>query len=405
LIVPLTNGFAGWMRRGTLDTRLLGMSGALIVVWLCFDRASEGLFLTPRNLYNLAVQSSMVGVMACGMVMVIVGRHIDLSVGSVLGVTGMSVAFLQVDVFPAGSNWGWPVAVLAAVTLGGVIGAAQGWWVAYRGVPAFVVTLGGLMIFRGAAYLVTDGRTVAPLDPRFERLGGGLEGAIGVSVSWSLAALAALIIVALALRVRYERSRHGVEVPPVWVEVLRAGLLVTGVLVFVGVMNAHTLPGSDEGRGIPHPVLVLIAVALSVHVLARSTRFGRHVYAMGGSPMAAERAGIDLRRVTVAVFSGMGVLAGIAGVLTSARLGAGTSSMGTLSELAVIAAAVIGGTSLTGGVGSVAGAVLGAVMMQSLENGMVLMGVSSAVRQVGIGAVLVIAVWLDSLWTRRGSGR
>jgi len=394
-----------WLRRAELDGRLLGMVAALALVWASFDLASEGLFLTPRNLYNLAVQSSVVGVMACGMVLVIVGRHIDLSVGSLLGLAGMLVATLQTDVFPAGSAWGWPLAVACGVTLGAAIGAWQGWWIAYRGLPAFVVTLGGLMIFRGVAYLLTDGRTVAPLDSSFERLGGGIQGSIGASASWLLAALALTVIGGLAWRARAERRRHGVPVPPRWAEALRAGLPMAGVLAFVAVMNAHTLPRSEVARGVPFPVLVLIAVAAGMHLLAGSTRFGRHVYAMGGGPAAAERAGIDLRRVTVLVFALMGGLAGIAGVLTAARLGAGTNSMGTLAELAVIAAAVIGGTSLSGGVGSVAGAVLGAVLMQSLENGMVLLGVSSAIRQVSIGAVLILAVWLDRVVSARRSGR
>jgi D-xylose transport system permease protein len=390
------------LRRIEIDVRLLGMLSALALIALAFNRASDGVFLTPRNLYNLAVQSSVVGVMACGMVLVIVSRHIDLSVGSVLGFAGMLAALLQVDGLLAGSRLSWPSASLIALACGGLIGAAQGWWIAYRGVPAFVVTLGGLMIFRGSAYLLTDGRTVAPLDPGFERLGGGIEGSIGVGPSWALAGVAIIVIALLTLRTRAERRRHGVTVPPLWAEAIRVGLPVLGVLAFVAVMNAHTLPRSDVGRGLPIPVLVLIAVGSSMHVVSRATRFGRHVYAMGGSPTAAARAGIDVRRVTLVVFTAMGLLAGIAGVLTSARLGAGTNSMGTLSELAVIAAAVIGGTSLAGGVGSVAGAVLGAVVMQSLENGMVLLGVSSAVRQVGIGAVLVLAVWLDTVWTRRG---
>jgi D-xylose transport system permease protein len=180
---------------------------------------------------------------------------------------------------------------------------------------------------------------------------------------------------------------------------------VAGVTLFVSVMNAHTLPRSDVARGIPIPVLVMIAVAACVHLLARSTRFGRHVYAIGGNPEAAALAGIDVRRVTLGIFALMGALAAVAAVLTAARLGAGTNSMGTLAELAVIAAAVIGGTSLAGGVGSVPGALLGAVIMQSLENGMVLLGVSSAIRQVAIGGLLLLAVWLDTVWSRREVSR
>jgi len=376
---------------------------ALCVIGLGFDRASDGLFLSARNLYNLAVQASVVGVMASGMVLVIVARHIDLSVGSLVGVTGMLIALLQAEIFPPEAPWGWPLAVAIGLLSGALFGAWQGYWVAYRGLPAFVVTLAGLMIFRGSAYLVADGRTVAPLDASYQRLGGGLDGSIGAGWSWALAAGASIGFALLVHRARRERARHGFEPRPSWSDGLRWALFAGAVAGFVAVMNAHTLPRSDVSRGIPIPVLIVIAVALGMHVLARWSRFGRHVYAMGGNPEAALLAGIDVRRVTVALFALMGALAGIAGMITTARLGAGTSSMGTLAELAVIAAAVIGGTSLAGGVGSVAGALLGALIMQSLENGMVLMGVSSAVRQVGIGLVLLLAVWIDTIFVRRST--
>jgi D-xylose transport system permease protein len=180
---------------------------------------------------------------------------------------------------------------------------------------------------------------------------------------------------------------------------------VAAIAAFVGVMNAAPMPGSGAGRGIPVPVLLLLGVATAVGGLARFTRFGRHVFAIGGSPEAAALAGVDVRRVTLAVFALMGALAALAGILTSARLDAGTNSMGTLAELSVIAAAVIGGTSLSGGIGSVGGALLGALLMQSLDNGMLLLGVSSALRQVWIGLVLIVAVWLDAVSRRRRTAR
>jgi D-xylose transport system permease protein len=398
------SAWARLLARLELDARPVGMLLALASIWIGLDRLTDGTFLTPRNLYNLSVQSSVVGVMACGMVGVIVARHIDLSVGSVLGFTGMVVAVLQSEWLPADAGWAWPVAVAAGLALGAGIGAWQGYWVAYRGLPAFVVTLGGLMIFRGGAYLLTDGRTVAPLQPTFERIGGGVDGAIGASWSVALGIVGALAIVVHRLRARQHRVAHGFDPLPGWVEALRIVLPVAALVGFVAVMNAHTLPRSDVARGIPIPVMILGAAALSVNVLMRATRFGRYVFAMGGNPEAAALAGIDVRRVTLLLFALMGTLCGVAAVITTARLGAGTSSMGTLSELAVIAAAVIGGTSLAGGVGSVAGALLGALIMQSLENGMVLLGLSSAFRQVGIGAVLIAAVWLDSAYQRRRAG-
>jgi D-xylose transport system permease protein len=382
--------------------RTPAMAVALVAVWVVLDLASDGLFLSARNLYNLAVQSSVVAVMACGMVLVIVSRHIDLSVGSVLGFTGMAVAALQAELLPPESAWTWPASVAAGLVLGAAIGAWQGWWVAYRGVPAFVVTLAGLLVFRGAAYLVTDGRTVAPLDPVFQRLGGGIEGSIGSAWSTALGVAAVALLATRALRQRARRRAHGFAVRPAWAEAALLAVTAGCVAGFVLVMNSAARPGSDVGRGIPVPVLILAVVAAATGGIAARTRFGRHVFAAGGSPEAAALAGIDVRGNTVRVFALMGLLAGLAGVLTAARLGAGTNSMGTLAELNVIAAAVIGGTSLAGGAGSVGGAVLGAVIMQSLDNGMVLLGLSSAVRQVAIGLALVAAVWVDGL-LRRGS--
>ena len=261
------------------------------------------------------------------MVLVIAARQIDLSVGSVLGFTGMVIAGLQVEDGLLAAPLPWPVAMLAGLVLATAIGAWHGAWVAYARLPSFVATLAGLLIFRGAAWLVSDGRTLAPLAEGYVRIGGGPAGSIA---------------------------------------------------------------------GVPLPVLVLAAAALGVHVLATRTRFGRHVFAIGGSPLAAELAGIDVRGVTLRAFALSGALAGVAAVLTTARLGAGTNSMGTQAELAVIAAAVLGGTSLAGGAGSVGGAVLGAVWMQSLENGMVLLDVTSALRQVIIGLVLLAAVAADA---------
>jgi D-xylose transport system permease protein len=384
------------LRAAELDPRLLGMGAALALVWIGLDLASGGLFLAPRNLYNLAVQSSVVGVMACGMVLVITARHIDLSVGSLLGFAGMCVASLQAE-----AGFGWPAASLAGIAVGALAGALQGWWVAYRGVPAFVVSLAGLLVYRGAAYLVSDGRTLTPLAPGFGVLGGGVQGSIGASASVALGGAAAAAVVFAILRGRRARARNGFEPRPPWADALRIATALAAIAAFVAVMNAHAQPKSGVSRGIPVPVLLWIASGLGAALVLRATRFGRYVTAIGGNLDAAIRAGIEVRRVTLGVFVAMGSLAALASVVTTARLGAGASSMGTLAELSVIAAAVIGGTSLGGGRGSVGGAVLGAVLMQSLENGMLLLGASSAIRQIAIGVVLVLAVWVDVAARRR----
>jgi D-xylose transport system permease protein len=398
---PVESRIARVVRAAEVDVRMLGLLAALGLIWIALGVATDGVFLSARNLYNLAVQSSVVGIMATGMVFVIVARHIDLSVGSVLGFTGMAIAVMQVEVLP-GAGFGWPLAIALGLVLGAGIGAWQGYWVAYRGLPAFVVTLAGLLIFRGGAFLLTDGRTVAPLEPGYQRLGGGIAGSIGAPASLALGAVGVALLVAGVLRARATRRAHRVPVKPGWADAALLALGTAGIAAFVLVMNSVHRPGGTIPRGIPVPVLILIAVGVATAALARVTRFGRHVFAIGGNPEAARLAGIEVERVTLGVFVLMGGLCAVAAVITTARLGAGASSMGVLAELSVIAAAVIGGTSLAGGVGRVGGAILGAVLMQSLENGMVLLGVSSALRQVSIGLVLIAAVWLDSLRRERG---
>ena len=382
--------------------RLAGLFLAVGVLGVALHVASDGVFATPRNLYNLAVQTSVVAILASGMVMVIASGQIDLSVGSVLGATGMIAAWLQAEP-PIGIGWPWPLALALALGAGATIGAFQGWWVAWRGVPAFVVTLAGLLIFRGVAFLVTDGRTVAPLAEGYQLLGGGLRGSLGPAPSWALGAAGMAVVVASRWYARRRSRAHGVEPAPLLSDGVATALQVVGIAAFVAVMNAAVRPGSEVGRGVPAPVLLALGVAGVTAFLAHATRFGRHVFALGANPAAAERAGIRIQRVRLGVFVWMGGLAAIGGIVTTARLGAGTNSMGTLAELSAIAAAVIGGTSLAGGVGSVAGALLGALLMQSLENGMVLLGVSSALRQIAIGGVLILAVWVDGITRRRRS--
>jgi D-xylose transport system permease protein len=379
---------------------MLAMIGALIIIWVVLTVLTNGIFFTARNLYNLAVQTSVVGIMATGMVLVIVARHIDLSVGSLMGFTGMVIAYLQVHVFTLGAAWNWPLTVLCGLALGAVVGLWQGWWVAYRGVPAFVVTLGGLLIFRGGAYLVTDGRTVAPMDKTYQLLGGGINGSIGATWSWVFGLACILLMILGTFRSRARRKKYGFKPKARWAELVMLLIGVGLVCGFVMVMNSYYKPRTEIPRGIPIPVLILIGVVVIMTLLTKVTKFGRYVFAIGGNPEAAELSGINVPRVTMFIFMVMGILCGVAAVITTARLNAGANSMGTMAELNVIAAAVIGGTSLAGGVGTITGAILGAVIMQSLESGMVLMGVTSAMRQVVIGLVLVLAVWFDVMYNK-----
>jgi D-xylose transport system permease protein len=406
-----------------IDPRLTGMLGALAVIWVGFDLLSGGSFLTPRNLWNLSVQTASIAVMACGMVLVIVTRNIDLSVGSVLGFVGMLIGVLQARVLPdilgLEHPATWIIAVLAAIGLGAAIGALQGALVAFLAIPSFIVTLGGLLIWRGAAWWVTQGQTVAPMDGAFRRLGGGIEGAIGAAASWAIGAIACVVIVAALLAIRARRQKFGFHVRPAWAEAAVVLIACGVVLGAVGVANAYPLPvgvarrmaeaqniawppgGLFIAHGLAIPVLLAIGVGIVMTIVATRTRFGRYVFSIGGNPEAAELSGVNTRRTLVMVFALMGALAGIAACISTARLNAATNAAGQLDELYVIAAAVIGGTSLAGGAGTIAGAMLGALVMQSLQSGMVLLGVDAPLQNIVVGLVLVLAVWVDTVYRRR----
>ncbi|THB64763.1 MAG: sugar ABC transporter permease [Desulfovibrio sp.] len=383
-----------------VDMRMAAMVCAMLVIWFILDYLTGGIFFKARNLYNLAVQSSTVGVMATGMVLVIVARHIDLSVGSVLGFTGMVIATLQAP-SPLGFGMDWQYTMLIGLAVGGLVGLWQGWWVAYRGVPAFVVTLAGLMMFRGAAYITADGRTMAPMNETYQLLGGGIDGSIGAKWSWILGIVAVAMVLWTTVLGRMRKLRYGFKPKPVWAEIILFVLSVSLIIGFVLVMNSYYKPRTEISRGIPIPVLILIGVVVIMTLIAKVTKFGRYVFAIGGNPEAAELGGINVKFVTMFIFVIMGLLAGVGGVITTARLNSGLNSLGMLQELNVIAAAVIGGTSLAGGIGTITGAILGAVIMQSLENGIVLMGYSSSMRQVVIGAVLIFAVWFDVVYNKQ----
>lgn len=407
------------------DLRILGMVAVLALIWLGFGLASDGAFLSARNLWNLSVQTSSVAVMATGMVLVIVTRNIDLSVGSVLGVTGMIIGVTQAELLPALIGYDhpftWFIALGVGIVVGALIGALQGFVIAYLAVPAFIVTLGGLLAWRGAAWLVTSGRTVAPMDSHFQMMGGGPEGSVGGSATWLIAlAFCALIIAALVLG-RRRRRLHHFPLRPVWAEILMGIVYCGSVLAAATVANAYHWPirvaeryAEAQGITVPEggliishgfavPVLMAVAVGIVMTFIATRTRFGRYVFAIGGNPEAAELAGVNTRWVIMKVFILMGILAAIAAAISTARLNAATNAQGTLDELYVIAAAVIGGTSLAGGVGKVAGAMLGALVMQSLQSGMVLVGVDTPLQNMVVGLVLVLAVWVDTLYRKRAT--
>ena len=404
-----------------IDTRLLGMLGALALIWIGFHLYGaivngNGAFLTPRNLWNLSVQTSSIAIMATGMVLVIITRNIDLSVGSIIGVTGMMMGILQVDVLPqilGLGHWSiWIITCVVGIALGALIGAFHGWLIAFRGIPSFIVTLGGLMVWRGMAFIANGGKTISPVDSTFALLGGGPGGNVGAMGSWIVGLIACAGVVWLLVNGRKQRRKHDFPLRPMWAEVTLGAIGCGAIIGSVLLMNAYPLPkgilrqmGLPEDAFVSHgfaiPVLIMIAVGIGMTILMTRTRFGRYVFAIGGNPEAAALAGINTRWMTLKIFALMGALTGIAAVIASARLNSATNALGTLDELYVIAAAVIGGTSLAGGVGTIYGAILGALVMQSLQSGMVLIGFDAAMQDIVVGVVLVLAVYVDKLYRSR----
>ncbi len=421
------SGFAAMLRATEIDTRFLGMMAALIVIWIGFHIMSGGTFLTARNLWNLSVQTSAVAIMATGMVLIIVSRNIDLSVGAVLAAVGMAMALLQAEILPnkfglGYDHWAtWIIALVLGIILGAAIGGLQGVIIAYVGVPSFIVTLGGYLVWRGVAWWEASGRTIAPMDKTFQLLGGGSRGRIGGTASWIVGIIACVAFLVVLVTGRRRRLKYGFRLRPRWAEIALGIFGCFAVLGTVYVLNRYYLAenlakqyAEDRGivyppgglhisLGLANPVLIAIGVALAMTFIATRLRFGRYVFAIGGNPEAAELAGINTRWTIVKTFILMGILVAIAAAVQVARLNAAVSGLGQGTELYVIAAAVIGGTSLLGGSGTISGAILGALVMQSLASGMVLMGVDAPIQDIVVGAVLVLAVSIDSIYQRRAT--
>jgi D-xylose transport system permease protein len=416
-----------WLRRLEIDTRLLGMIGALAIIWIAFNILSEGDFLTPRNLWNLSVQSASIGIMATGMVLIIVARNIDLSVGSMLGFIGYTMAMFQAVWIPVSLGLGfdqpytWILTVGFGLLIGASIGLFQGFIVAYGGVPSFIVTLGGLLIWRGLIFRYAQGQTIAPLDSTFRLLGGGPQGSIGEVGSWVIGIIAIVGIIYSLIVNRRRRRRYGFTLRPMWAEIMIGTLGTIAVLAAVWVVNSYPWPeqlarqlyermglawpegGAIIPVGLAYPVIILIVVGLAMTYIATRRKFGRNVYAIGGNPEAAMLSGINVKRTVMYTFGLMGLLTAISAMVQTARLNSAVTGLGITNELDVISAAVIGGTSFTGGIGTIPGAILGAVVMQSLRSGMFLLNVDSPTQDVVVGVVLVAAVGIDSYLRRRST--
>ncbi len=406
-----------------LDTRLLGMIGAFILVAVVFNLMTDGRFLTPRNIFNLTIQTVSVAIMATGMVFVIVTRHIDLSVGALLATCSAVMAMMQTAWLPQylGLPIGHPMipwlAIGAGIVTGAAIGAFQGYLAGYLLIPAFIVTLGGLLVWRNTAWYLTNGQTIGPLDSTFQ-IFGGINGTLGEFWSWVIGILATLAALAALWAKRRDKLRHDFPVKPLWAEAALGAIIGGAILGFIAVLNSYQIPearlrrsfeargevmpeGYSAAYGLPVSVLLLIIVAIVMTVVARKTRLGRYIFATGGNPQAAELSGINTRLLTVKVFAIMGALCAISAVVASARLTNHSNDIGTLDELRVIAAAVIGGTALAGGLGTIYGAILGALIMQSLQSGMAMVGVDAPLQNIVVGSVLVLAVLIDIIYRRR----
>jgi D-xylose transport system permease protein len=369
--------------------RAYTMVFALIVIWIYFQVRTRselypyGLFLHPVNFANLLKQMAVTGVLAVGMLFVIIARQIDLSVGSIVGLAGGVAAMSQ--------GWGLGPSLLAALVIGMVIGALQGTLTAYLNIPSFIVTLGGLLTWRGVILYLSKGETIPVRLSVFRMLGVAL---ITPASGLVLAAVAIVAVIWLTIRRNRARARHGLPVPGAAATAARIVVPSLLIALFIYMMNSQ--------GGVPLPVIVLLAVAIAGHFLTQSTTFGRYLYAIGSNPDAARLSGINSQRYIVGAFALLGTLVGVASLLHTGRVGSASPDAGTLMELDAIAACVIGGTSLMGGRGKVSGALLGALVMASLDNGMSLLSVENATQYIIKGAVLVAAVGFDMAGRRKG---
>ncbi len=354
---------------------------AIIVIMSFFSVATDGAYLSARNISNLLRQTSITGILAIGMVFVIISAEIDLSVGSLMGLLGGFAAIADVW-------WGWPLPLTIAVTLvlGTLLGAWNGWWVSYRKVPSFIVTLAGMLAFRGILIGLTNGTTVSPISNDMTTIG---QGYIPDVTGMILGLVAVFCFITWGSYQRKARQNLNLNVPDVTKDIMKYGLFAICVLGAIYLLNDY--------RGIPFPVLVLAILTVFGMFIARKTAFGRHIYAIGGNIDAARLSGINVEKVKLTIFAINGFMVAIAGLILSARLGAGAPSAGQNAELDAIAACVIGGVSLAGGIGSVYGVIIGAFIIALLDNGMSMLDVPTFWQYIVKGAILLLAVWVDTM--------
>ncbi|PNR93890.1 sugar ABC transporter permease [Petrotoga sp. 9PWA.NaAc.5.4] len=362
-----------------IDLRAYMMVIALIVIWIMFTIMTEGSFLTARNISNLFRQSVFISMLAIGMVMVIILGQIDLSVGSIVGLSGGILAILDV--------WNGMNPILSmTITLGVglLLGLWNGYWVSYRGVPSFIVTLGGMLLFRGILMGITQGVTIGPVSDFFSFLGKGyLANWVGIFFG----IVTSILLIFFEIKNWRKKLSYNSESVSLPLEILKIIIFISLIMLLIFVFNSY--------NGFPFPFLITIVLLAFFTYLSQNTVFGRYVYAIGGNNQAAILSGINIKKITLIVFALNGVLASLGGIFLTSRLNAASVSAGEGAELDAIAACVIGGASLMGGVGTIFGAVIGAIVMTSLDNGMSLMNVPVFWQSIIKGLVLIFAVWFD----------
>lgn len=372
---PKNNIFAATSIRAYAMIFVLGL------IWLYFHWATNYIFLTSINLSNLMTQMSVTAILAVGMLMIIVSGNIDLSVGSVLGFAGGLAAFSITNL-----EYGLTVSIVFAIAVGTLIGLFHGALTAYLNIPAFIVTLGGLLAWRGATKGLLAGNTIPVSNETFKMIG---QGNLPATIGWILAAIAILAVLYGAYQRANSIKQYGLGEPNYGAELLKTILPIGAIVAFIWVMNSYL--------GVPIPVLILLAVALLGAFITNSTTFGRYLYAIGGNADAARLSGIDNKRTILKVYALLGALTGVSALIFTGRLGSASPDAGTLKELDAIAACVIGGASLMGGRGTIFGACLGALIMASLDNGMSLLNVKDYMQDIIKGSILVAAVGLDMM--------
>ncbi|MDR3514919.1 MAG: sugar ABC transporter permease [Azospirillaceae bacterium] len=359
--------------------KILTLVLAIALIWILFGYLTGGEFLSPRNFSNLLRQMAITGMLASGMVFIIIAGEIDLSVGSLLGLIGGVVAILD-------AHYHLPVVLTIglAIGMGGLIGLASGYWVAYLRVPSFIVSLAGMMAYRGVLLGITGGSTIAPVSDNVVLVG---QGYLPFVVGDLLGAVLFVVLAVVSLRSRARHRELELPVAPMWQDVAKLAVTALVIIGFVTVLDAY--------RGVPIPVLVLLVVMGLFTVMANRTVFGRRIYAVGGNLEATRLSGVNVQRVKMLVFGLLGIMCAFAGITTTARLAAGSPSAGTSGELDAIASCFLGGTSMRGGSGTVFGALIGALIMASLDNGMSMLDVDNFWQMIVKGAILLLAVWLD----------